>query len=138
MRDFTVAQHEAAHMVVGLAVGLKIRRAVLHAKPCHGDFWEYGAVWFENRGATATQQALAFAAGCAWDRGMGEESVGDYQLLRRMRYLSREIDALVLSASAILSGRLAVHQRCARALYDRDLTAVDVARIVAGERLRDG
>jgi hypothetical protein len=137
MRRFDVAQHEAAHMVVGIAVGLRITRVELGDTPLHGDWRQYGAVWFYDRTATATQLSLAIAAGCAWDRGMGEESEGDYRLLRTMRQTRREIDALVLAASAIMAGRLAIHQRCARALYERDLTAADIPRLVEGERLHD-
>lgn len=136
MRRFDVAQHEAAHIVAGQAVGLRVRRAILGDEPCHGTWRMYGAVWFNDRTATPTQLAIAIAAGCAWDRGMHEESEGDFRLLRTMRHTRKEIDALVVAASAILSGRMAIHQRCARALYERDLDAGDILRIVEGERIQ--
>jgi hypothetical protein len=142
MRDFFVAQHEAAHIVVGLTVGLRVRRAVLHETPAHGTFTEYGAVWFNDRHASATQQGLAFAAGSAWDRCVaaprpkGYDWVdGDADVLRAMGYTRKEIGALVTASLAILTARMPVHARVARALYDRDLQAADVARLMQGEPL---
>ncbi len=140
MRDFLVSLHEAAHIVVGMAVGLRVRRAVLGPKPNHGTVRMYGCVWFHDRHATPTQLALAYAAGCAWDRSVktpnqrGYEWVdGDAEILRRMRYTKREIDALALSASAILHGRASVHARVARALYEHDLDESDLEAIAVGE-----
>lgn len=138
MRRFDVAQHEAAHIVVGVAVGLRVRRAILGDRVNHGTWKVWGCVWFDDRNAAPMQLSLAYAAGVAWDRSLGEESEGDFEILRKMRYTRREIDALVLASSALLAGRMPLHTRCTRALYDRDLTAVDVARLAAGERLRDG
>jgi hypothetical protein len=135
MRRYDVAAHEAAHIVVGVATGLRVRRAVLGDEPNHGDWRTYGAVWFYDRHAPVLSLSLAYAAGCAWDRMLGEESAGDFELLRKMRYTRREIDALVLASSAILSARMPVHRRVTAALYERDLTGRDISRIVSGERL---
>lgn len=134
-RRYDVAAHEAAHIVVGVATGLRVRRAVLGDEPNHGDWRTYGAVWFYDRHAPVAALSLAYAAGCAWDRMLGEESEGDFDLLRKMRYTRREIDALVVASSAILSGRMPIHRRVTAALYERDLDARDVARLTAGDRV---
>lgn len=142
MRDFAVAQHEAAHIVVGLAVGLRVRRAYLCELPAHGTTHEYGAVWFNDRHATATQLALAYAAGCAWDRCIAAPTPkgmtwvdGDAEILRDMGHSRREIEALTIAASAMLGARMTVHRRVADALHERDLVAADFPALIAGEKL---
>lgn len=142
MRRFEVAQHEAAHVVVGLAVGLRVRRAVLHETPNHGTWSEYGAVWFNDRHATPTQLAIAIAAGRAWDRLVAAPPPrgmvwvdGDGDLLRKMNYTRNEIEALTTAAAAILAGRMTTHRRVSDALHEHDLTRHDLERLATGERL---
>jgi hypothetical protein len=114
----------------------------LHEQPNHGTFREYGAVWFHDRHATATQQGLAFAAGCAWDRLIASPKPrgydwidGDAEILRAMGYTRKEIEALVGAASAMLGARMTVHRRVADALHERDLVAADFPALCAGERI---
>lgn len=135
VRSFLVAQHEAAHIVVGVAVGLRFWRAKLFAAPNHGTASVYGSVWFRDRSAHSLGLSLMYAAGCAWDRGVGEDSDGDHALLREMTYTNHEIHSLVIASAAILAGRSALHARVARALWERDLTDADLPALMAGETL---
>jgi hypothetical protein len=130
-RSLAVAQHEAAHIVVGVALGLRLREAVLGAidRP---DWQGYALFTGANRAAWA----LTLAAGVAWDDELHEHySSGDVRLLRRLSYRGGAIDALALAAGAILETRGVAHARVTRALLERDLRAADVAAIARGERI---
>jgi hypothetical protein len=132
-RSFLDAQHEAAHVVVGLAVGLRLTYAKLFAKGA-----TLGATQFESglRGKDP-RFALAIAAGVAWERGLrasGDCDRIDRWLLVKMGYSRGEIRGLVRAAAAILETRGAAHARVTRALVERDLTREDGARLMRGAR----
>ncbi len=132
VRPLEDAQHEAAHVVVGLALGLRLLRARV------GEFKDgrdtlLGAAWFlpsDRRKAHAW--ALMYAAGIAWDRGMRHDpahTTADTRHCRRLVRSAHDVDTCVRAAAAILSGRMRAHARVTRALLVRDITP-DVARAI--------
>jgi hypothetical protein len=134
-RSLAVAQHEAAHIVVGVALGLRLRCAVLGGSALEPGL--EGFAWFAVRRADNTAWAVTLAAGEAWERAMGDTdrpaSPGDWALLRRLGYRGRGAEALVTAAAAMLAGLGAVHARVTRGLLERDLTGTDIDAITHGE-----
>lgn len=124
------AQHEAAHVVVGVALGLRLHRATIVRA---GD--ELGSCTFLTGAREA--ELLMLAAGPAWERRVGalEHAAGDYAVLRRMRVRGNaRLRALELAAWAVLEARAAAHARVTRALLAGDVTARHVAALARGER----
>jgi hypothetical protein len=138
VRCLQTAQHEAAHVVVGVALGLRLRRAVVsRARPG----WTSGGYceWHEAP-ARPFADALMYAAGVAWEDALGhgepEHASGDLRLLTGV--VGRgEVRAAVRAAGALLVRLAPTHALVTRALAERDLTARDVARLLRGERLGD-
>lgn len=141
IRDFDTAQHEAAHVVVGCALGLRLRAAVVrwHQDRDDPSTWLGGYAWFhghETRDRAAL--ALMLAAGIAWERAIrGKPRVrgADAEALRGYCGSRREYEAYITAAGAMLAGRQAAHARVTRALLDRDITGADIAAICRGETL---
>lgn len=136
-RDLETAQHEAAHLVVGVALGLRLRRAVVEPAP-RPDWTAPGYCWFPVRGYTLRKRsalALMYAAGMAWEAGFGRPSITDARLCRQLVTSRQDVYALEKAARAMLIELAPVHKQVTRALLDRDLTGVDVARLARGERL---
>lgn len=139
-RSLEVAQHEAAHIVVGAALGLRLRRA--SALPwADGE----GYCWFPlPPGRRAWADAVTGAAGVAWERALAPnraDSEGPQrddwaQLLAAVPSL-HDAETCVRAAAALLAGLGAVHARVTRALLERDITGADVAALAHGERLSD-
>jgi len=130
------AQHEAAHVVVGLALGLRLLRA-----SCKRSFDREGV----ELGGYASFYAgpreawlIMLAAGVAWERRFGdlEYADGDLALLRRMRVRGNaRIRVLERAAWAVLESRPWAHRAVSDALLDEDVTAETVTRLVeAGSR----
>jgi hypothetical protein len=138
-RPYGIVAHEAAHVVVGVALGLRLHSAVVKR-------WYAGArlaggwTWFPR--ARRVQDALIVAAGVAWSQatrdGLGALDVG--ALWRVTRKTTANFDAYVLAAGAILESRALAHARVIRALLEHDLTHADVERLARGvspTRLRE-
>lgn len=136
-RDLGVAQHEAAHVVVGTALGLRLRKATARRSK-----EAYGYADFDLHFGTLEATAIMYAAGVAWERyvtGSERLAYGDKLALRKMGFRSRaSMQPLVVSAWSILSARSGAHARITRALAERDLRGGDLAAFVRGERLDDG
>lgn len=135
-RPLDVAQHEAAHVVVGVALGLSLCRAVLEQTNLGNGWVRYGYVWFDWRGP-AEGIAMAAAAGIAWDYASGVEPYahGDRQVMRHVSIRPRGIPVYVRAAGAILAQLGAIHGKVTRALLDHDLTGAHVQALARGERL---
>jgi hypothetical protein len=134
-RDLATAQHEAAHIVVGAALGMHMRRAVLE----HAPGWDWsGSAWFDGRYGTNEAWALMLAAGIAWERAASRSmhgARGDLALLRGMGFNTRQrVRVLCLAAGAMLAGRGGIHARVTRALLDRDLDGSDFVALAHGQR----
>lgn len=136
MRDLATAMHEAAHLTVGIALGLRPKRAVLEYQP--GWTWG-GGVWFDGRSGAIEAWALMYAAGVAWERqarGHIRNASGDLRRLREVHVHTRTcLRALEIAAGAILYTYGGRHARLTQALIDRDLTGVELARVARGGRL---
>lgn len=138
VRSLEVAQHEAAHVVVGVALGLRLVRAALAPDP-DLDPHEDGAAWFAAERRHSQAWALTVAAGVAWERAATGQrwphaSSGDARLLRRLARGRHARESLVRAAGAMLATLAPVHARVTRALLDRDLGPADVAALARGER----
>jgi hypothetical protein len=126
-RKIQDAQHEAAHVVVGLALGLRLSRATVKRE---GD--TLGYVEFQKGAREA--ELITWAVGVAWERRFGdlEHAAGDLALLRaaRVRGVAR-LRALERAAWCVLESRAGVHERVTRALLEDDVTPATLARLVA-------
>jgi len=135
-RSLADAQHEAAHAVVGIALGLRLDRITLDLPGeigteaaltiWHGTPWHHEAV------------AMMFAAGVAWERRCGDLSKASFDLadLRRLHVTGKRLTACERAAWAVLSERHALHTRIVRALVERDLTAADVRAVAHTPTIR--
>src|SRR6478609_9003025 len=113
------AQHEAAHIVVGVALGLRLHSASITPADDY-----YGFVWFPW-GGTKLADSLTLAAGVAWERAIGSTQGYERDDLAQLRQLQRSasgVRAAVRAAGAMLSSLGPVHARVTRALLERDLT----------------
>lgn len=136
-RNLSVAQHEAAHVVVGVALGLRMRAAVL--EPARPGFTQSGYAWFPT-GARRKREALAlmYAAGVAWDRAVGDRfTATDTRLVRAYVSGRHGVESCVRAAAAMLAGLGPAHARVTRALLERDLSGADITALARGERLTE-
>jgi hypothetical protein len=126
------AQHEAAHVVVGVALGLHLRKAAVG-----GATNELGYAIFEVPKAARMAWAITLAAGVAFERRAGdlETARADVKELRRAGFDKHSIATLAVAADAILETRGLAHARVTRALLQRDLTGADIEALARGERL---
>ena len=132
-RPLDVALHEAAHVVVGVALGLRLRCVVLESRPG----WTWGGyAWFPKGHKHAL--ALMYAAGVAWDRAMVApewRKAEDVRLVRELAPGRGGLEACVRGAGAMLAGLGVAHARVTRALLEQDLRGADIAALARGERL---
>jgi hypothetical protein len=160
-RLLSVAKHEAAHVVVGVATGLKLREAVIGVGPWPGGLIRLGYVWFGKPGPRRREAfALMTAAGIAWDRKAGPmpanelaqlateagvevdgsaslSSGGDVALLREYTSGKHGAEACIRAAGAMLADLRVAHARVTRALLTRDLKGTDIATLARGETLEE-
>jgi hypothetical protein len=135
-----VAQHEAAHVVVGLALGLRLRVSRVQLSR-QADRTEHGKTLFDRRFGVIEAFGIMVAAGPAWERIVGNARTwnawGDKVILRGAGYSEQAITVLTAAADGILRGRPAVHARITRILLERSLRASDVAALIRGEMPED-
>lgn len=138
IRDVDTAQHEAAHVVVGVACGLRLRRGVIGYTRAGSEHLA-GYTHFQ-RGGPPEGWALMYAAGVAWDRTLAIDpfqSSRDYRLLRSCSWGTRGAEIWVRAATAMLAGLRSEHVRVTRALLERDVTGADIAALCRGEKIED-
>jgi hypothetical protein len=141
VRDLDVAQHEAAHVVVGCALGLTFRRAMIgtHAGTINPrETWD-GETWFLERPGDDIGHAIMAAAGVTWDQRMHGHVLdvpeSDLWYVRRYaRGSRRRVESCIRAAATILEARAGVHRRVTRALMDQDLTPAGLRALI--ERTR--
>jgi hypothetical protein len=130
-----VAQHEAAHVVVGVALGLHLERAEL-APP---DPSMSGCATFAVPRRHNQAWALTVAAGIAWERAAtGRRRPWgarlDARLLRRLVRGRHAREALIRAAAAMLATMGGVHARVTRALMDGPVDSSAIAALALGKR----
>ena len=132
MFDLATAEHEAAHLVVGLALGLRLRKATIVPSPLGRTGIACGYVWFySDRKYLA--QAIMSAAGIIWDErsGLNSDISGSVDLKNMKALVSlSDIPTCFSLAKELLEGRRRLHARVASELCDRDLGPADVERLV--------
>jgi hypothetical protein len=132
MRDTALqdAQHEAAHVVVGVTLGLRLSRATIApADPEALGLTEWAAPWPREA------DLLMTAAGVAWERRAGDlaHAAFDLRALRRMGVRGNaRLVALERAAWAVLESRAALHARVTRALLEGDVTPRVLRTLVRG------
>lgn len=138
MRPLSVAQHEAAHAVVGVYLGLSLR--VVRVDPKSNAEVD-GYAHFRKRKTEALPYAIMCAAGPAADaihgRNEPESWTVDYSLIRESGFTARERRILIDIATRYLKGPCRKPwKRVTDALTERDLTGAEIkALIVHGEKL---
>lgn len=133
MRDTALqdAQHEAAHVVVGVTLGLRLYRATIH--PHDGAPDDSGYAWFWDGPREA--ELIMAAAGVAWERRVGDvwHARDDIAWLRSRRVRGNaRLVALERAAWAVLESRAALHARVTRALLEGDVTPRVLRTLVRG------
>jgi hypothetical protein len=136
-RDLATAQHEAAHVVVGVALGLRLRAASVGRTrdPDHG--WIEGWALFDQRGAHDAW-AIMLAAGVYYEDRRGTPSCAEIDRVALVKMCMRNANrarAYVIAAGAILESRRAAWDAVTRALLERDITGADVERLARGEAI---
>jgi hypothetical protein len=135
IRDVPTAQHEAAHVVVGVSLGMRLRRAALYTGWIDGDYAS-GYAWLT--GGSRETCCLMLAAGVAWDRAVGNPawwSAYDAREARALCSSRNGYDAMVRAAAALLGGMTAVHSRVTSALLERDIGHLDIVAICHGAEI---
>lgn len=126
------AQHEAAHVVVGSALGLRLIRAWIGERVIGGKIYLGMAEWHPKPWPREAD-LLMTAAGIAWERRSGGDLIhasGDVADLRRAGIKGNaRIRVLERAAWALLVERQGLHARITRALLDGEVTGADLRRI---------
>lgn len=132
-RDAAVAEHEAAHLVVGLALGLKLKRAKLEETVIKDGFVELGHVWFAGSGRRGLALSIMYCAGIAWELEHAADPTAiahDRKLADKYLIGKHDMATGVRIASELLAARKKAHARVASELCERDLGPRDVARLI--------
>src|SRR4051812_35587932 len=134
MRDLETCKHEAAHVVVGTALGLRLRKVTVAKEP-EGKWTSEGWCWFTNHGS-ALSHGIMYAAGVVWERAHGRESPLDYRyMLEELKvYMpddsgittNLETRTCIRIAGLLLRNHGSAHKRVTEALLEKDLTEKDI------------
>jgi hypothetical protein len=136
-----IAEHEAAHVVVGLALGLPLKVATLRK-----DVWRKieieGFTWFGGY-RRHLAHGITNCAGVVWESRPGGDprsARGDLRLAREHlvsnvngRSTRAAVETGCRVAAEILKSRRGILARVARELCDRDLRPTELAEMVVGE-----
>lgn len=130
MSDLAVAQHEAAHIVVGVALGLKLRRAAV-GEVTWRSYRALGYTWFKIGPTMKLAAGIMTCAGIVWDRDSGEGlSEGDLTLAREYLSSAHDVRTAEKIAAEILASRSRIHSRIVAELCERDLGPRDIERMI--------
>lgn len=140
-RPPSVAAHEAAHVVVGVALGLRLREArVCRERLPDGRTLE-GYAWFAGSPRGRREAfALMYAAGIAHDRALrtpGYSYSWDAAHAREMCSGRLGYEATIKAAAALLQLLREPHARVTAALMERDLRAADILALARGDGVAD-
>lgn len=125
------AEHEAAHLVVGLALGLKLKRAFVRRATYEGILID-GLVYFNGYARRRLAVGVMACAGIVWEARLGRKGLDwvDAKLARDCLTSAHDVKVATNLAREILDGRRRLHARVASELCDRDLGPADVERLV--------
>ncbi len=130
------AHHEAAHVVVGLALGLRVQEVKLGLKNKEGGYYEVGYTQFFGN-SSHYAWAIAYAAGIAYEQYTGNPNAhdhgsGDLSALRNIGVRTKgAVAALVVAANGILRANRALHSKVTKALLDKGtLKEADILSLV--------
>lgn len=132
MNALAAAQHEAAHVVVGVALGLR-----LHIATATRTADAHGYTWFPW-GGTRTALSLMYSAGIAWElevSGSQHWAGYDAQCVREIERSAAGAKASLRAARALLFSLGSIHTRVTRALLVQDIKSSHVLALARGERL---
>lgn len=135
MRNLADAEHEAAHVVVGLALKLKLKEAKLQSATTAHEILS-GYTLFHRSVRRPIAFGIMYCAGIAWEKRPGGNlnySDADFRLARECLGSVADVQTGIRVAADILRTRKGAHRRVAEALCDHDLGARDVARLVRGD-----
>lgn len=128
-RNPRTAAHEAAHVVVGCALGLRLDYARVLSVGGETQFLPPGS---------RLAFGLMYAAGCAWEAmrpgGLAAYARVDRRLAReqlRGYGVRADVRSAVTAARAILESRRELHHAVTDLLIVRDITGRDVRRLAA-------
>lgn len=124
-----ITRHEAAHVVVGLVLGLKL----VAARITPGEAWAGHTEWL---GGERFALACMFGAGVVWDR-MGKEgfSALDAELCRKHVTTNAAVGTCYRIAKEIILSHRKAHTLVAESLLHAEemiLTGTDVRRLALG------
>lgn len=137
MSKLADAQHEAAHIVVGVALGLRLRTAHIRTHRV-GRFVYTGETVWDPAPWPREAGLIMSAAGLAWERACGDLKTArsDTAELRRAGVRGNaRVRVLERAAWSILEGRVALHTRLTRALLDGPVTWADIRAMIRGPAL---
>lgn len=125
-------------MVVGVALGLRLRVAAVGYQRLPDGCHVEGYAEFDKRGASDAW-AIMLAAGVYYEQRPGGSkagAAGDLSALRALCWRNeRRVRAYVIAAGAILESRRAAWDAVTAALLERDITGADIVRLARGEKL---
>ncbi len=127
--DTSTAEHEAAHVVVGLALGLRLRRATIVPSPWGSRKVALGYAWFGGSSREGFARTIMYCAGIAWEsRPGGTPAAARADEIQARQFFTSQHDLAcgVRIAREMLDGRRRAHARIASELCDRDLTSADI------------
>ncbi len=134
MLDIRTAEHEAAHLVVGCALGLSLARATTNPSVLNGSE-VLGYTWFRGPEPANLAYCVMYCAGIVWEERPGGELFSarlDLRLAKEFAKTKHDLNTAKRLAREILDGRRRIHARIASELCDRDLTSRDVEALVLG------
>jgi hypothetical protein len=133
--DLPLAEHEAAHLVVGLSLGLRLRTVSLEPTVLDG-LTVLGYTWFGGSSREGLARSIMYCAGVAWESRPGGVPVAasaDRRLARKYFRSEHDLQTGVKIAAEILATRRRVHASVVSELLDRArLGPKDVERLVLG------
>ena len=135
MLDLADAEPEAAHLVVGCALGLKLKRAFVR-RQYDKDLKALvdGITYFSGFERRKLAFGIMACAGLAYERkinrGADHYASGDIKLARMCFSSLHDIEVGVKLARELLDGRRRLHARVASELCDRDLGPADIELLV--------
>ncbi len=131
--DVQTAEHEGAHLVVGLALGLRLRAVSLEPIVLDGHV-TLGYTWFGGSEREGLARSVMYCAGVAWESRPGGTPVAasvDKKLARKYFRSTHDLRTGVRVASEILATRRRAHARVVAELLDHaKLGPRDIERLV--------